>query len=114
MNIQTPDFKASEKLMNFVTENVQKLSGLSDRILESHVLLKVEKSASNKNKVCELKVVVPGNDVFAARQSATFEEAILEAVEAAEHQIKRWKESGSARQQRGTFVAPAEEEAPPG
>lgn len=110
MIIQTPDFKASEKLIDFVTENVEKLNTISERILEGHVLLKVEKSDTNKNKICELKLVIPGNDIFAARQSETFEAAVSEAIEAAKHQMKRWKNSKSVKQQRGTTVPPVTEE----
>ncbi|MEX1241081.1 MAG: HPF/RaiA family ribosome-associated protein [Cyclobacteriaceae bacterium] len=108
--IQTPDFKASKKLTEFVRENVEKISFLSDRVLEGQVLLKVEKSATNENKICQLKVIIPGNDIFASRQSTTFEEAVSQAVEAAEHQIMRWKESRSGKQVRGSFVLPEEEE----
>ena len=111
--IQTPDFRASEKLTDFVTENVEKLGLLSDRILEAQVLLKVEKSATNKNKICELKLVIPGNDIFSSRQSATFEEGVAEAVEAVKPQIKRWKEAKSGKQLRGAGGPPEEEEETP-
>ena len=98
--IQTPDLKATRKLKDFVHENVAKIGALSDRILEAHVYLKKEKSSTDKNKVCEIKLVIPGNDIFASRYSEAFEEAVTEAVEAVRHQVIRWKESLSPRQQR--------------
>lgn len=101
MIIQTPDFKASEKLMNFVRENVEKLGLLSDRILEGQVLLKKEKSDTNADKVCELKLVIPGNDIFASRRRATFEQAIMDSIQAVRPQIKKWKDNHDPSKIRG-------------
>jgi ribosome-associated translation inhibitor RaiA len=110
MLIQTPDFKASDKLIDFVTENVEKLGAISDRILEAQVVLKKEKSATNDNRICELKLVIPGNDIFASRQGATFESAVMETVDAVKHQIKRWRDSQDAGKRRGTAPVILEEE----
>lgn len=108
MIVQTPDFKASAELNDFVTKNVEKLEAASDRILEAHVVLKVEKSETGRNKVCELKLVVAGNDAFATRNSETFEEAVMQAIDAVKHQLLRRKESVSEKQQRGLPVVPDE------
>lgn len=93
ITIQTPNFKAQEKLTDFVTANVTKLAGLSDRLLEAQVVLKINKSDTKNNKLCELKIIVPGNDLFAEKQSSTFKDAVAKCVDAIEHQINRWKDS---------------------
>lgn len=93
MIIQTPHFKAREELTAFVQEKISKLETFSDRILECRVFLKVEKSNSPGNKVCELKLIIPGNDIFASSQSDTFEEAVVQAIEALKPQLERWKGS---------------------
>jgi ribosome-associated translation inhibitor RaiA len=110
MIIQTPGFKASGKLIDFVKENIVKLGALSDRIVEADVVLKKEKSATNNNRICELKLVIPGNDIFASRHGATFENAVMETVEAVKHQIKRWRDSRNAGKRRGTAGVVLEEE----
>jgi putative sigma-54 modulation protein len=97
ITIQTPGFKAQKKLTDFVQQHVEKLSRVSDRILESQVCLKVEKSGTRENKVCEIKILIPGNDLFATRHNNTFEEAVLRTIKAIEHQMKRWKEAGHGK-----------------
>lgn len=94
--IQTPDFKADEKLLTFVNEKLEKLERFSDRILESRVTLKLDKSDDRENKICEIKLVIPGNDLFVTKQAKSFEEATADAVDALKHQIASWKEKARA------------------
>ena len=89
--IQTPDFKAARKLTTFVESNVQKLQSFDDRILEARVWLRIEESDSDEAKVCEIKLVIPGNDLFASRRSTSFEDSVKMAIEALKHQIDHQK-----------------------
>ena len=89
--IQTPDFTATRKLTHFVEKSVSKLETYEERILEARVCLKTDASDSKENKVCEIKAVIPGNDLFASRQSKTFEESVKLVVDALKHQIERLK-----------------------
>ncbi|SKC83955.1 HPF/RaiA family ribosome-associated protein [Ohtaekwangia koreensis] len=91
--IQTPDFKARQTLIDFVEEKVGKLESLSDRILEGRVNLKLDNSETGENKICEIKLVIPGHDLFASRQSDTFENAVQQSIDAVKHQLERWKDS---------------------
>ena len=97
MIIQTPHFKARKALLGFVMEKVGKLSMLSDRIVESRIFLKLDKSDSREDKVCEIKLLVLGKELFASSQSNTFEGAVLKAAEAVKHQLERWKGSTKSR-----------------
>jgi ribosomal subunit interface protein len=89
--IQSPDFKAQQDLIDFVNEKVEKLTLFSDRIIESRVLLKLDKSDTKENKISEIKLVIPGNDLFASKQAKSFEEATTKAVDALRRQIEEWK-----------------------
>jgi putative sigma-54 modulation protein len=89
--IQTPDFKADQKLIDFVTGKVEKLGKFSDRIHEANVTLKLDKSETRENKICEIKLAIPGNDLFASRQCKTFEEAAAKSSDAVRSQISSWK-----------------------
>jgi ribosome-associated translation inhibitor RaiA len=53
--------------------------------------LKLEKSDITANKVCEIRLAVPGNDLFATSQCTTFEEAVNETIEALQKQIRKLK-----------------------
>lgn len=94
MNIQIHSihFDADVKLISLITKKVEKLSHFFDAIISSEVFLKVDKSDNSENKVVEIKIHVPGNDLFVKRQCASFEEATDECAEALKQQLKKRKE----------------------
>ncbi len=96
VKIQSIHFDADAKLLNFVESKVGKLSTYSNAIIDSEVFLRLDKSSSHENKVAEIKLLVPGNDLFAKRQCKTFEEATDQAVEALRRQLKKQKEKATA------------------
>lgn len=85
-------FDADVKLKNFIEEKVNKLKQFDDKILEGEVFLRLDKSDDNENKVAEIKLLVPGKEMFAKKQCKSFEEATDLAVEALRRQIKKHKE----------------------
>ena len=91
ITIQTPDFKADQKLLDFVSEKVEKLGKFSERIHDASVTLKLDKSDTKENKICEIKLGIPGNDLFAVKQCKTFEEAAAKTSDALRSQIEAWK-----------------------
>lgn len=90
--IQSPDFTPQPELLDFVNKKVDKLEHFYQRILEARVLLKTNKSDKRENKVCELRLVIPGNDLFSEHQASTFEEAVALAVDAIKRQVVDFKE----------------------
>lgn len=90
--IQTPDFKATQELLDFVDTKIQKLDHLSDRIVEGRVILKLDKSSTRDNKLCEIRIVIPGSDLFVTGKATSFEAAASDAVDAARQKIVKWKE----------------------
>jgi putative sigma-54 modulation protein len=91
-NIQSVHFDADKKLIDFVEEKVSKLNAFNDRVISSNVTLRLDKAGDNNNKIAEIKLLVPGTDLFAKKQCSTFEEAIDLACDALKTQIKRHKE----------------------
>ena len=89
--IQTPDFKADQTLLDFVNEKVTKLTRFLEAIHDATVTLKLDKSDTRDNKRCEIRLGIPGNDLFASRQCKTFEEATAKAVDALRSQISTRK-----------------------
>lgn len=92
VKIQSIHFDADQKLLNFIESKVGKLNTFSNSIIDGEVFLRLDKSASHENKIAEIKLLVPGNDLFAKRQCKTFEEATDLAVEALRRQLKKQKE----------------------
>jgi putative sigma-54 modulation protein len=91
ITIQSPDFKADQKLLDLVTEKVEKLGKFSERIHEASVTLKLDRSETKENKICEIRLGIPGNDLFAAKQCQSFEEAASKTSDALRSQIEAWK-----------------------
>jgi putative sigma-54 modulation protein len=92
VNINAVHFRTDKKLDQFITDRMEKLSGLYDGILGSEVTLRLEKNEAVDNKVAEIKLLIRGNDLFAKKQSKSFEEATDTAIEALRHQLTRHKE----------------------
>lgn len=90
--IQSIKFDADKKLLDFVTKKVEKLDKFFDGIVKYDVALKLGKATEPDNKTVEVKVSIPGSDLFAARKSKTFEDATRQCVEALKQQIKKAKE----------------------
>src|SRR5665647_3932533 len=78
MNIQIHSLKfdADKKLLDFVTQKVNKLSLVTDDIVSAEIILKLEKDEDRENKVTEIRVEYPKGPLFARKQSKTFEEAV--------------------------------------
>ncbi|MCU0459091.1 MAG: ribosome-associated translation inhibitor RaiA [Bacteroidales bacterium] len=93
MNIQIHSlrFDADKKLLDFVTQKVNKLSQLSDDIVSAEVFLRLEKDDERENKVTEIKVEYPRGPLFARKQSKTFEEATDLVIDALKRQIVKQK-----------------------
>ena len=93
MNIQIHSlrFDADKKLIDFVTQKVNKLSQLSDDIVSAEVFLRLDKDDERENKITEIKVEYPRGPLFARNQSKTFEEATDLVVDALKKQIVRQK-----------------------
>jgi putative sigma-54 modulation protein len=92
IQIQSIHFTADRKLLGFIQEKVAKLSQFYDGIISSEIFLRLDKSGDSTNKVAEIKLNVPGNDLYVKRQCKTFEEAIDEGIMALSRQVKKYKE----------------------
>lgn len=89
-------FDADQKLIDFIQKRVDKLETFYDRIVDGEVFLRLEKDDSRENKIVEIKLNIPGDQLFAKNKSRSFEAATDDAVEALRRQIKKVKEKRNA------------------
>ncbi len=92
VNISSLHFKSDVKLEEFIRDKTSKLSNHFDGVLGCDVTLKLDAAQNNENKIVEMKVMIPGNDLFSKKQARTFEEATDNAVDALRRQLQRYKE----------------------
>ncbi len=83
-------FSADKKLVDFVQDKVNKLGLMSDQIISGEVFLRIDKN-DNGNKIAEVKILMPGSELFAKKQCKSFEEATDSAVDALKKQIEKYK-----------------------
>lgn len=97
LRIHSVHFDADQKLLDYVQKKVDKLETFYDRVVDGEVILRVEKSHVTKkevfgNKTVELKINIPGQQLFAKESSVSFEAAIDAVVERMSRQLKKQKE----------------------
>jgi len=91
INIQFQHATLRDELRDFVTQRVKGLSRFDENILTGDVHLLKDNSTGTENKVCEIKLVMPGGDLFTKQKAVSFEEATTRAVTALERQIEKKK-----------------------
>ena len=91
-NIQSIHFDADKKLIDHIEAKVGKLKTFHEAIISSSVILRLEKGDDNNNKIAEIKLNAPGQELFAKKQCSTFEEAVDTACDAIKTQIIKHKE----------------------
>ena len=91
VQVHSVHFDADYKLIDFIKGKINKLEQFHDQIIGTEVFLRLDKSSVNENKVAEIRLAVPGKDMFAKKQCKSFEQATDIAVEALRKQIRKHK-----------------------
>lgn len=93
VNIQTVHFAADSKLLSFIQKKIEKIRQFHDRVTAVDVYLKLDNVVHNiKDKIVEIKVMIPRHEFFVKQSSKSFEESFDGALNAVVNQIKRKKE----------------------
>jgi len=97
VQIQTVHFDADSRLIDHVNSKIEKLKTFHDKIISAEVYLKLDnKSQPIRDKIAEIKVLVPKHSYFVKHQSKTFEESFDSAFNSLVTQVKRSKEKLTA------------------
>jgi ribosome-associated translation inhibitor RaiA len=89
--INSVNFKPGTKLERFVREKVSKLFNKSDQIIRAKVVLRQVESRNPENKLCEIRLMIPGNDHFVRKCTDVYEKSVLLSVEVLQKIIRRRK-----------------------
>lgn len=91
ISVQSIHFTADKKLLAFIQKKADKLDQMSDQIESGEIYLKLENTVNEANKITEIKIMLPGTQLFAKEQCKTFEEATDLAIESLKRQIDKHK-----------------------
>ena len=89
--IQSLGFKAGESLEDYIREKLGKLTP-SDNIVRANVTLYLGPDRATPNTYCEIRLEVPGNDLFIKENSPEFEQSVDEAVNKLQGMLRKAKE----------------------
>ncbi len=87
-------FDADPKLLDFIQKKVDKLETFYDRMVDGEVFLRVNNEGI-ENKTIEIKLNMPGNQIFVKEDAKSFEEATDMATQALKRQILKYKDKVS-------------------
>lgn len=97
VNIQSVHFDADQKLLDYVSQKIGKLTQFHDRIINVDVFLKLDNVVHTiKDKIAEIRVQIPRSEFFVKSTSKSFEASFDLALESMVSQIKRKKEKLAA------------------
>ncbi len=96
-DIQSPGFTVNPELTGYIHEKIEKLSRYYGEIIACEVALRLDSSTAKENKICSIRLFIPGNDLLASAQYKKFEQAIAQVVETLRRQIKKLKTKAIAR-----------------
>ncbi len=96
VNVQTPNFDADAKLIDFIERRLAKLEQFYDRIIFADVFLKLQNTSQKENKIVEVLLSIPGGDIIVKKECRKFEEGTDECANSLERQLKKRKEKQRA------------------
>ena len=89
--INSVHFKADSKLEEFITQKVEKLCTKYSDVINAEVTLKLDNTDTPENKIADIRLVLRGDDLFASKQSKSFEESVDEYIDALKKQLEKYK-----------------------
>ena len=89
--INSVHFKADQKLEDFITQKVEKLCAKHSEVINAEVSLKLDNTDTPENKIADIRLMLRGEDLFASKQSKTFEESIDTSIDALKKQLEKYK-----------------------
>lgn len=90
LQVHSIHFDADSKLIDFIQKKVNKLETFYDRMVDGEVYLRLNNEGID-NKTVEIKLKVPGSNLFATEKARSFEAATDMATDSLRMQIKKFK-----------------------
>ncbi|MEP6737662.1 MAG: HPF/RaiA family ribosome-associated protein [Chryseolinea sp.] len=86
-SMQIISLSALDKLIGYANDTLNSLEQYSSQFIDAQMILKFNKSGSVYNRVCQIRLVAPGQYISVRRQCQTFEEAIQQTTQVLKQQL---------------------------
>ncbi|MCI0751333.1 MAG: ribosome-associated translation inhibitor RaiA [Flammeovirgaceae bacterium] len=90
LQVHSIHFNADQKLIDFIQRKVDKLETFYDRLVDGEVFLRLNNEGI-ENKTVEIKLKVPGDQLFAIEKARSFEVATDMVTDSLKSQLKKFK-----------------------
>lgn len=97
MNVQSVNFTADQKLINFIQKKLDKLENHFDNVIYADVYLKVQNTSEKENKVSEILLSIPGDEIICKKRGRRFEVGVDECISSLERQLQKRKKKFNAQ-----------------
>ena len=91
VNVQSVNFHADQKLVNFIQKKLDKLENHFDNITYAEVYLKIQNTSQKENKISEILLSIPGDELICKKKGRWFEIGVDECVSSLERQLQKRK-----------------------
>lgn len=102
--IEAP-FKVSQEKKDLIESLVNNYSKYEDNIIQAEIFFKVGDGKNNEHAVSEIKLSLPGNDVFGSHNGSDSMDAFGKAYKGVETQLRRRKDKITEKNRREKTLA---------
>ena len=97
VNVQSVNFTVDQKLVNHIQAKLEKVGSHFNKVVHADVYLKLENTSSKENKISEIILSIPGNEIVCKKKGRKFEIGVDQCVNSLHRQLqKRKRKFGSA------------------
>lgn len=83
--VRAVQFKASNRLLEFTEQRLERINQVYQRAMRATVFFRIDNNHLTENKIAEVTVHIPGEDLVVRKEAKTFEKALSLAV----HRLRR-------------------------
>ena len=97
LQVNAVKFTADQRLLDFLQTKLSKLDTFHDRIIGAEVFLRLDGAESNKvkEKIVEVRLTIPGKELFVKEHDKSFEAATDRVLDVLKDKLVRCKRKGS-------------------
>ncbi|WP_068597326.1 ribosome hibernation-promoting factor, HPF/YfiA family [Vaginella massiliensis] len=92
VKFQAVNFNAKQNLEEYLEQKLSKLDNLTDQIIAADVTMKLENTSEKDNKLIDVRLEIPGDDILVSKKGQSFEECIDLSMDTLKRLIIKRKE----------------------
>ncbi|HET8855272.1 MAG TPA: ribosome-associated translation inhibitor RaiA [Salinimicrobium sp.] len=96
-DIQSVNFTVDQKLVNFIMEKLDKIESHFDQVIFANIYLKLENTSSKENKISEIILSIPGEELVCKKKAKRFEVSVDECINSLQRQLQKRKKKFSVQ-----------------